>query len=212
MTTEWGFYFDPDRCMGCHACAIACKNRHDVDEGGVDWRRVEHTESGTFPDVTQVNVSISCMHCADAPCESVCPAEAIEKRSSDGIVTVDRDACIGCKYCGWACPYGAPQYGSDGLMQKCNLCLDKGAGSGVDEPAKHEQDDPLTPACVDECVGDALKAGPIEDLMDEASQDAARSFSRQTGGGNVIVESTGSGPDAIPPVKDGEADSSRDPR
>ncbi|MFB6133682.1 MAG: 4Fe-4S dicluster domain-containing protein [Halanaeroarchaeum sp.] len=199
MATQWGFYFDPEQCMGCHACAISCKNRHGVDEGGVDWRRVEHVESGEFPDVSAMNVSISCMHCGDAPCEKVCPADAIEKRDSDGIVTVDRDACIGCHYCGWACPYGAPQYGDDGKMQKCNLCLDRGAGSGAGETPKHEQEDPLTPACVDECVGGALKAGPMEDMMDEASQNAAEKFERGESGANVIVESTSAiDPDALP--------------
>lgn len=188
---QWGFYFDPERCMGCHACSVSCKNRHGVDEDAVDWRRVEHVESGEFPNVTGMNVSISCMHCADAPCEQVCPANAITKRDSDGIVTVDQDACIGCHYCGWACPYGAPQYGDDGKMQKCNLCLDKGPGSGVDAEAKGDQDDPLTPACVDECVGGALQAGPMSELMDDASQKAADRFKRGDSGVSVIVEPTG---------------------
>ena len=188
MSEQWGFLFDPDRCMGCHACAISCKNRHGVDEEGVDWRRVEHTERGEFPDVEQLNFSVSCMHCADAPCEKVCPADAIEKRESDGIVTVDQDKCIGCHYCGWACPYGAPQYGEDGTMQKCNLCLDAGAGSGVDAAPKGQQDDPLTPACVDECVGGALDAGPMDELMDRASQAAAENFHRRDDSANVIVE------------------------
>lgn len=190
MSKEWTFYFDPARCIGCHACSIACKNRHDVDEDGVDWRRVEHVERGEFPDVSAFNFSVSCMHCGDAPCEKVCPADAITKRDSDGIVTVNRDSCIGCHYCGWACPYGAPQYDSDGLMQKCNLCLDRGPGSGVGKPAKGEQDEPLTPACVDECVGGALDAGPVDEMMDNASQDAAEAFQYKDNGANIIVEPT----------------------
>lgn len=190
MAEQWGFLFDPDRCMGCHACAISCKNRHGVDEEGVDWRRVEHTETGEFPDVEQTNFSVSCMHCAEAPCEKVCPADAIDKRDSDGIVTVDREKCIGCHYCGWACPYGAPQYGEDGKMQKCNLCLDRGPGSGVDATAKGEQEEPLTPACVDECVGGALEAGPMDELMDRASQAAAARYHQRNDDANVIVEST----------------------
>lgn len=188
MSEQWGFYFDPNRCIGCHACAISCKNRHGVDEEGVDWRRVEHVETGTFPNLKGTNVSLSCMHCADPPCAKVCPAGAIEKRESDGIVTVDQDACIGCHYCGWACPYGAPQYGSDGLMQKCNLCLDRGPGSGVDSPAKQDQEEPLKPACADECVGEALHVGPMDELMDRASQRAADAFEKNSDGVNVIVE------------------------
>lgn len=189
MSEQWGFYFDPERCMGCHACTIACKNRHGVDTPGVDWRRVEHVEEGEFPDVTSTSVSLSCMHCADPPCEKVCPAGAIEKRERDGIVTVDQDACIGCHYCAWACPYGAPQYGEDGRMQKCNLCLDRGPGSGVDAPAKGEQDEPLAPACASECVGGALEVGPMSELVDRASADAAETFAAAENHANVIVES-----------------------
>lgn len=192
MSKEWGFYFDANRCIGCHACSIACKNRHGVDDDHVDWRRVERAQAGEFPDVVERNFSVSCMHCKDAPCESVCPADAIKKRDSDGIVVVDREACIGCHYCGWACPYGSPQYDEEGLMQKCNLCLDRGPGSGVDAPPKHEQDDPLTPACVDECVGGALHAGPINELLDMASEDAQRRF-HQDDDCQVIVESAEDG-------------------
>ncbi|MFW6458857.1 MAG: 4Fe-4S dicluster domain-containing protein [Halodesulfurarchaeum sp.] len=186
MGEQWGFYFDTNKCMGCSACAIACKNRHGTETGGVDWRRVETVSSGEFPDYTEENVSLSCMHCADAPCEKVCPTNAIEKRESDGIVTIDREKCIGCKYCGWACPYGAPQYGDDGLMQKCNLCLDRGPGSGAGAPSKNEQDDPLEPACADECVGDALHAGPISELMELASEAAAERYGNDRT--SVIVE------------------------
>lgn len=189
---EWGFYFDASRCIGCNACAISCKNRHGTETGEIDWRRVETVETGEFPDVQQQNFSISCMHCKDAPCEKVCPTDAIKKRDSDGIVTIDREACIGCHYCGWACPYGAPQYDEEGLMQKCNLCLDRGPGSGVGEPPKHEQDDPLEPACVDECVGDALHAGPINELLSEASKEATERFHRD-GRTQVIVESATEG-------------------
>jgi len=186
MGEQWGFYFDPNSCMGCNACAMACKNRHGVDEGSVDWRRVETVSSGSFPNYQETNVSLSCMHCEDAPCVNVCPTNAIEKRESDGIVTINREDCIGCRYCGWACPYGAPQYGEEGLMQKCNLCLDKGPGSGAGETSKNAQEEPLEPACVDECVGEALHAGPIGELMDKASDAAAETFEQNPT--SVIVE------------------------
>ncbi|MEF8757893.1 MAG: hypothetical protein V5A33_06625, partial [Halobacteriales archaeon] len=83
-----------------------------------------------------------------------------------------------------------PQYDDQSLMKKCNLCRDKGPGRGVDAPPKHEQEDPLTPACADECVGDALHAGPVEDLLDMASEDAQRRF-LQDDDCQVIVESAG---------------------
>ncbi|AKH97772.1 4Fe-4S dicluster domain-containing protein [Halanaeroarchaeum sulfurireducens] len=191
MAQEWGFYFDPEKCIGCSACQVACKNRHGVDPGPVDWRRVETVSQGEFPDYEETTVSISCMHCADAPCENVCPTGAINKRDSDGIVTVDQDKCIGCKYCGWACPFGAPQYGDDGLMQKCNLCLGEGPGSGSGQPTKKTADNGGTkPACVDTCVGGALEAGPISDLLDGVSQAAAERFGQGSSSANVIVEPT----------------------
>jgi anaerobic dimethyl sulfoxide reductase subunit B (iron-sulfur subunit) len=74
-------------------------------------------------------------------------------------------------------------------MQKCNLCLDKGPGSGDGATSKNEQDEPLEPACVDECVGGALDAGPIGELLDKASQEAAERFAQNPT--SVIVEPTG---------------------
>lgn len=194
MSEEWGFYFDPNKCIGCEACSLACKNRHDITPGGVDWRRVETVSEGEFPDYEETTISLSCMHCSDAPCEKVCPTNAIEKRDSDGVVTIDREACIGCKYCGWACPYGAPQYGEEGLMQKCNLCLGEGPGGGVGQPPKETADDGGTkPACVDTCVGDALEAGPMSELVDKASEQAAKQFAQSGESANIIIETAGSG-------------------
>ena len=183
---HWVFYFDPNRCIGCHACSISCKQFHGRDAEADDWRTVTHHEEGTYPDVAEVPVSMSCMHCHDAPCMDVCPTEAIIKRDSDGIVVVDQDKCIGCKYCGWACPFGAPTYGDDGLMSKCNMCLDSGAGSGAGTESKNEQDDPIQPNCVSDCVGDAIKAGPEREVIKEASEAAASRF--KSDNGRVIVE------------------------
>ena len=91
------------------------------------------------------------MHCVDAPCVKACPAAAIVK-SADGIVTIDADKCIGCRYCEWACPYGAPQFDeAKGVMTKCNFCQDL--------VAKGEN-----PACVDACVMRAIEFGDLAEL------------------------------------------------
>lgn len=186
---HWVFYFDPNRCIGCHACTISCKQYHQRDAEADDWRTVTHHEMGTYPNVQDVPISMSCMHCHDAPCEKVCPADAIEKRESDGIVTVDREKCIGCHYCEWACPFGAPTYGDDGLMSKCNMCLGQGPGGGAGAESKNEQDDPVEPNCVADCVGEAIKAGPQKEMIQEASQGAADRFlSDSVANGRVIVE------------------------
>ena len=188
---EWIFYFDPNRCIGCHACSISCKQFHGRDAAADDWRTVTHHETGTYPNVQDVPLSMSCMHCHDAPCEKVCPTNAIEKRESDGIVTINRDECIGCKYCGWACPFGAPVYGDDGLMSKCNMCLGQGPGGGADveDTPKHELDGQVEPNCVSDCVGEAIKAGPQKEIIKEASQAAAERFkSGAVANGRVLVE------------------------
>ncbi|MES3161885.1 MAG: 4Fe-4S dicluster domain-containing protein [Halorubrum sp.] len=189
MGEQWMFYFDPNRCIGCHACSISCSQRHNRDADADDWRTVTHLSRGEYPDFEEVPVSMSCMHCHDAPCEKVCPPDAIEKREEDGIVTVDRDLCIGCHYCAWACPYGAPTYGEEGLMSKCNMCLGEGPGSGHGKPAKRKPEDGgAKPSCVDNCVGDAIKAGPVTDVMEEASESAAQRFRNGAYDSRVIVE------------------------
>ncbi|MFC7045011.1 4Fe-4S dicluster domain-containing protein [Halobacteriaceae archaeon GCM10025711] len=190
MAEAWAFYFDPGKCIGCSACTVACKQSKGIDPDGPDWRRVDHVGTGEFPDYEETTVSVSCMHCANPPCEQVCPTGAITKRDTDGIVTVDRESCIGCRYCGWACPYGAPQYDAKGLMQKCNLCLGDGPGEGHGKPAKEKPEDGGTkPACVDTCVGGALHAGTVSEMMELASEEATRRFAERDT--SVIVEPTG---------------------
>lgn len=183
---QWAFYFDPEQCIGCHACAISCKNSNDVDVGGVDWRRVTHVGTGEFPDYEETTLSISCMHCGNPPCEKVCPTGAIEKRESDGVVTVDREKCIGCRYCGFACPYGAPQYDDEGLMQKCHMCLGHGPGAGNDAAPKGSQSFQST-TCVETCVGEALDAGPVSEMVEKAGAKAAEQYAGRNSA-NVIVE------------------------
>ena len=186
---HWMFYFDPNRCIGCHACSVSCKQRHELDPSGDDWRSVNHLSGGTYPDFREIPVSMSCMHCHDAPCEKVCPPDAIEKREEDGIVTVNRDRCIGCHYCAWACPFGAPTYDDTGLMSKCNLCLGEGKGGGHGQPPrKKPEDGGAVPACVDDCVGEAIKAGPKSEVMKEVTEAAAKRFEEGAYGGRVIVE------------------------
>ncbi len=166
MAKQYGFYLEVDKCVECHACEVACKAANNVDLG-VSWRRVTTVWSGTFPNVTKESISLSCMHCGNPACEAVCPAGAIKKDPETGVVHVDRSRCIGCHYCFFACPFGVPQYGDDGTMQKCELCIDKLA-AGQD------------PACVSTCPAGALHAGTLEELAALAQEKAAKTLTSST--------------------------------
>lgn len=160
MVKQYGFAFDTERCVQCHACEVACKSLHNI-EPGVKWRTVVDIWQGQYPDVMNRTISFACLHCGDPACETVCPTGAITKRVQDGIVVVDKDKCIGCHSCFLACPFGVPQYASDGKMQKCNLCVDR-ITQGKE------------PACVATCPAEALHFGPMEELADQVTKRSAR--------------------------------------
>ena len=164
--SQLGWKIDLTKCIGCHACAVACKaenNTHpqqsplvvrNLRAESVDYRRVITRDSGYYPNPVRVFVTSSCNHCKEPACLKSCPVKAITKRESDGIVLIDQGKCIGCKYCMWACPYGAPQFNSKTKkVEKCTLCV-------------HRIDAGLQPACVTTCVGRALY---IEDFDETKS-------------------------------------------
>ncbi|WP_303324560.1 DMSO/selenate family reductase complex B subunit [Actinomyces radicidentis] len=155
---DYGFYFDQSLCTGCKACQVACKDKHDLPVG-ITWRRVVEytggswqTSGNTFtPNVFTYYTSVSCNHCENPVCMEVCPTTAMSKRE-DGTVYVDESKCVGCRYCQWACPYGAPQLDTrTGHMSKCDLCYDY-RETGQD------------PACVSACPSRAIDWGPIAEL------------------------------------------------
>ena len=154
---QMAFYFDQSRCVGCHACSIACKDWHDIKAGPLHLRRVTSREWGTYPMVHLSYLSISCNHCENPACVKACPAHAITKREEDGIVVVHKGKCLGNDNCDMlckkACPYSVPQFGDEvnAKMQMCTLCLDR--------LVEHKK-----PICVEACPMRALEVGPIEEL------------------------------------------------
>ena len=152
-----GFYFDQTRCTGCSACAVACKDWHDVPAGPVNYMRVLYNEKGKFPNVFVSYLIGPCLHCLDPVCVPACPVKAISKREEDGIVVVDTQACLGNEECDVkclkACPYDAPQFGPEpgAKMSKCNFCLDRWTDNQL-------------PICVEACPTRALDAGPLEEM------------------------------------------------
>jgi len=164
MTVQYGFYFDADRCINCHACEVACKSFNRI-ELGVHRRKTVEIWSGEFPEVSRTFVSLSCLHCAEPACARACPANAIIKREEDGIVIVDREKCTGCGICYDACSYGVPQFGTDRIMQKCDFCV----GSGGE------------PACTAPCPANALFFGTMEELAGLAEETGAEVLAGETG-------------------------------
>lgn len=166
-----GLAIDIDACVGCHACATACKEWNgeslmaggapDYDPqgpvpAGVWFNRVRHFEAGDYPDNRTLNVPMSCMHCEQAECVSVCPTGASYKRAEDGIVLIDPEKCMGCNYCAWACPYGARELDEQqGVMRKCTLCVDRIYDAALPEAERQ-------PACVLACPSHARHFGDYD--------------------------------------------------
>ena len=115
---RWGMVIDLDKCTGCQACVVACKEENNVPHGSPEeqkrrkdiyWHKVIAVTKGEFPRAHTELLPMPCMHCDDPPCVTVCPSKATYRRE-DGIVMQDFRKCIGCKYCMVACPYGVRSF------------------------------------------------------------------------------------------------------
>ena len=146
---RYGFVIDHRRCIGCHACTVACKEENRVPLGAFrTW--VKYVERGTFPDTRRYFSVLRCNHCDDAPCVTICPTVALYRRP-DGIVDFDGRRCIGCKSCMQACPYDALYIDpTTNTAAKCNYCA-------------HRVEVGLEPACVIVCPEQAIIAGDLDE-------------------------------------------------
>lgn len=156
LPPKWGKVIDQTRCIGCHACTVACKSENEVPLS-VTRTYVKYVDVGIFPQARRSFQVTRCNQCDDAPCTTACPTTAMYRRP-DGIVDFDKRICIGCKACIAACPYDAiflnPE---DHSAEKCNFCA-------------HRIDQGLEPACVVVCPTEAILVGDLNDPTSKVAQ------------------------------------------
>ncbi len=141
---QYRFHFDMTKCIGCRSCEVAC-NEQNGNPADILWRRIGELEGGSYPDTQRHYLSMGCNHCLDADCLRGCPVDAYKKDPVTGIVVHSADACIGCQYCVWNCPYSVPQFNPErGVVGKCDMC-------------KGRLEDSLEPACVNACPEGAIE-------------------------------------------------------
>jgi Fe-S-cluster-containing dehydrogenase component len=146
---------DETKCVGCHACRVACQNQNQLAENEA-YNHLEEREYGTYPNYTREFLPVQCQHCDNPPCVKVCPTGASRKRK-DGMVLVDENKCIGCKYCVAACPYKARVVKKEGYVGKCRFCIEF-----VERGEK--------PACVTACMTGVRMFGDLDDHTSDIFQ------------------------------------------
>jgi formate dehydrogenase iron-sulfur subunit len=176
------FICDAERCIECNGCVTACKNEHEVP-WGINRRRVVTVNDGKVG--AEKSMSVACMHCSDAPCMAVCPVDCFYK-TEDGVVLHDKDLCIGCGYCFYACPFGAPQFpasnatapdgrstdwfGARGKMDKCTFCAggpeENGSAEEFAKYGRNRLSEGKLPICAEMCSTKALLGGDGDVLAD----------------------------------------------
>jgi len=178
---RFGMVIDLHRCYGCYACVMACKVKNHTPPN-VFWARLLKGERGEFPNTVRQSLPVLCMQCEEPSCQEVCPTGATHTLEN-GIVVVDKDKCMGCKYCMMACPYGArysvedwesyfpeglplspyeefakkywEDHSGNGVATKCDFCRDR---IGEEDPS-----------CVKACPANARIFGDLDDPDSEIS-------------------------------------------
>ncbi len=152
---KYGFLIDASRCIDCRACLVACSVENNVPMKSTRIWIKDSGVTGEFPNLERYTAPFHCMHCIDPSCVSACTVGALQK-NEDGIITYDNEACIGCRYCMYACPFEVPHFEWSkqfALITKCDLCVSRLA-EGQKEPA-----------CAATCPTDAIQFGSRGDML-----------------------------------------------
>jgi len=192
--TRWGMAIDTDRCTGCGACVVACHAENNIQTVGEEearngramhWLRIERHYEGTFPDVKVRFTPVLCQHCAEAPCEPVCPVYATY-RTPEGLNAMVYNRCIGTRYCANNCPYTVRVFNwhagewpeplerqlnphvsvrPAGVMEKCTFCVQRiqDAQDIAKDDDREVQDGEIKTACAQSCPARAIVFGDLED-------------------------------------------------
>lgn len=148
---QYRFHFNMTRCIGCRSCEVAC-NEQNGNPADIRWRRIGEIEGGSWPLASRFYLSMGCNHCLSADCLRGCPVDAYKKDPATGIVLHSAEACIGCQYCVWNCPYSVPQFNAErGVVGKCDMCHGRLTNG-------------LEPACVNACPENAIEIEVVDQV------------------------------------------------
>ena len=227
--TQWGMAIDADRCTGCQACVVACQSENNIpineeehfnQRRAIQWIRIERYWEGEFPDVKARFVPILCQHCADAPCEPVCPVYATY-HNPEGLNVQVYNRCIGTRFCANGCPYQVRFFNfwepawpdslknqlnpdvtvrSRGIMEKCTFCVQRIRRSSREAEAEgrvlEDGAREANPACVNACPTDALVFGDFKNPDSKVSKMKEKELGDH-GRGYHMLESLGTHPSVV---------------
>lgn len=153
---RYGIAIDTTKCIGCHACRVACQNHNDLGHNQA-FNSITQVDRGKHPSFSKEFVPAQCNQCENAPCQRVCPTAAIYT-SPEGVVLIRRERCVGCKYCIEACPYKVRILDHhEGIIVKCWFCYDMVSEGGE-------------PACVTTCPTRVRIFGDLDDPSSRISR------------------------------------------